>query len=522
MNGLRTVLLTVAAALALCVAAHGALIVNEVDPWDNVIAPTAAPAAPNVNVIDVHAARNEYESVALSVYNDADDTVYLEASVSPGDGELTREQIVLREAVHIRNRSGALVADALPRLGAGEVLTIPAGEQRQIWLEIHTGDLPAGYHAFTVRLTEVGGPQAARVRARLHVWDFSLPDEMPLAVFNWDYEVRGRKGEALERYLRAMVEHGVNVFHLTGGPGVRCTAEGELLEEPDFSEWDYLIAAEKSHARMFLFETWQFRGRSFETPEGEEIEYLSEPWKRAFESWLTRFVEYTKRQGLAYEDWAFYPFDEYIGPKFVALGQEIRRIDPKILIFTDRVSTVEEVSAAEPCADIWCPYDGHFTEKHADALEIIMESGKPVWFYFCGRHQKAMPPLERYRLMGWKSFARGLEGCTYWNIFGARGSAWNDFDGQHPDAGSVYTAPGDEPVPSRRWEAFREGLEDYCYLAILQQRVEDAPAGTNTARARRLLGSAPEHVLDDPATSELQHWRRRIAAAIVDLGREQQ
>ncbi|MEA3401333.1 MAG: DUF4091 domain-containing protein [Armatimonadota bacterium] len=547
------VLLVMAVAVILLPVANATLIVSEADLWQNVIVPdreppgdvlaslptatappgdvptslptATAPPTASVERVDLRAARNEYECAALNVHNTGTQAVYLRAHVQPVAGGLSGRplqalgQIVLREAVHLRNIRGALVADALPPLRPGQAMTVPAGEVRQLWIEIYTGDLSPGVYDLSLRLTPVGGGTVEEVPLRLHVWDFELPKRMPVAVFNWDYGIRGRDEPMRSRYLRAMVEHGINVFHISGSPKVVCNAEGELLEEPDFSGWDDLIALERPHARMFLFENWQFRGRPFETSQGEEVEYLSEPWVRAFEAWLPKFVAYTKSRGLDYEDWAFYPFDEYIGPDFVALAREIKRIDPQVQIFTDKLTDAEQVRAAAPYTDIWCPYDGHFGETYAEGLEIMRESGKPIWFYFCGRDQKAFPPMERYRLMGWKTWARDLQGCTYWNIFGGGGSLWDDFDSTHPDPGSVYTGR-DGPVTSRRWEAFRQGLEDYCYLWLLDQRLQRAADDRPTAQ--RILDAAADDVLEHPDTATVEQWRRRIASAILQLGRERQ
>ncbi|MGC9318164.1 MAG: glycoside hydrolase domain-containing protein [Armatimonadota bacterium] len=533
MSGIRLRALVGMAALLLLSPANAALIVSEADPWQNVIVPNhepaegalAPPPAAPVERIHLRAARNEYECAALNLRNTGAETLYIRSGIRPGSGDLggrplqDSAQVVLREAVHLRNIRGALVADALPRLRPRQVMTLPAGELRQLWVEVHTADLAPGVYDLSLRLTPVDGGPVVEVPVRLHVWDFELPERMPVAVFNWDYGIRGRDEPLRSRYLRAMVEHGVNVFHISGSPKVVCNAEGELLEQPDFSGWDGLIALERPHAELFLLENWQFRGRPFETPDGEEIEYLSEAWVRAFEAWLPQLVAYMRSRGLDYEDWAFYPFDEYIGPDFVALARQVKRIDPRIQIFTDKLTDAEQVRAAAPYTDIWCPYDGHFGEQYAEGLRIMRESGKPIWFYFCGRDQKAFPPMERYRLMGWKTWARDLQGCTYWNIFGGGGSVWDDLDSTHPDPGSVYTGP-DGPVTSRRWEAFRQGLEDYCYLWLLDRRLQ-RPGGDD-ATAQAILQAAAEDVLEHPDTATVEQWRRRIAGAILQLGREQQ
>jgi len=504
-------------------AVDAALIVQRVDPWQNQVTVRAAPdASAAIERLDVHAARNEYESAAINVFNTETETVYAYVSVTSTAGarSLPPECVTVREAVPLRAIGGSLVADALPRLEPDQVLTIPAGEVRQVWLEITTGDLRPGVHEATLRIEPLASDEPIELRLRLHVWDFTLPERLPIAVFNWDFTIAHLAEPMRSRYLHDMVEHGVNVFHITGEPRVVCDAQGNLLEEPDFSGWDELIALERRYARMFLFESWQFRGRALKASDGTELAYLSAPWVRAFQAWLRGLIEYTRGIGLEYREWAFYPFDEYIGPDFVGIAREIRRIDPQVLIFTDKLADAEQMAAAAPYADIWCPYDGHLGRPEGAASEQIMHaSGRPIWFYFCGTDQKRFPPLGRYRLMGWKTWRRGFGGCTYWTIFEASGSPWDDFDSTVSDAASVYRGL-DGPIPSRRWEAFREGLEDWCYLDLLRRRIDEAGEGPEVDEARRILDDAPTRVMRSADTRTIEIWRRRLAEAIVDLGRD--
>ena len=493
-----------------------ALTLWTTDPWIH-FSPDARSVAPgSAATVQLQAARSEYESGVLMVTNEGERTIHARVGLEAIEGsrDLPPEHVILREAVHIRTRNGRYVPDALPQLTPARIVTLPAGETRQLWLEVRTHGLRAGDYECRIRLLPVDGAPAATALLRLHVWDFVLPQRMPIAVFNWDYKIRGLSGSLRSKTLAEMIAHGINVFQISGSPKVVCDGQGNLVQQPDFSAWDDLIELEKPHG-TFLFETWQFRGRPFMSTSGKTIEYLSQEWIRAFEAWLKAFVAYTKQRGLTYQAWAFYPFDEYIGPKFVGLAKEIRRIDPKILIFTDRVDKPELVRAAAPYADIWCPYDGHCgASEFKESFEIIRSTGKPTWFYFCGRSQKGWSPTSRYRLMGWKAWHRKLQGCTYWNIFGRVDSEWDDFDGRYPDPGTVYWGRNGL-ITSRRWEAFREGLEDYCYLYLLDAALK----GRNDAKALALLRSAPPDVLGNPEdAAKLHRWRRQIAERIMILG----
>ena len=94
---------------------------------------------------------------------------------------------------------------------------------------------------------------------------------------------------------------------------------------------------------------------------------------------------------------------------------------------------------------------------------------------------------------------------------------------------AVYTLTGapkdvsraEKIIPSKRWEAWREGVEDYTYLFMLRERIQahrgEAGARTRAATAQRALDSAVANVLadaNDPLRAETQreHVLRALAS----------
>ena len=77
--------------------------------------------------------------------------------------------------------------------------------------------------------------------------------------------------------------------------------------------------------------------------------------------------------------------------------------------------------------------------------------------------------------------SHGTTGAGFW-CYGCTSNSWDDYDGGDPDYGVVYyahEAPPSVPrteaiIPSRRWEAWREGTEDYQYLYQLQETLRKA------------------------------------------------
>ena len=85
--------------------------------------------------------------------------------------------------------------------------------------------------------------------------------------------------------------------------------------------------------------------------------------------------------------------------------------------------------------------------------------------------------------MPWRAFKRGQTGAGFWIYyyglnFESGAVPWDDTLRPHGFSGVVYGAKaspaarnGENIIPSRRWEAWREGVEDYQYLFELQQAI---------------------------------------------------
>jgi hypothetical protein len=185
--------------------------------------------------------------------------------------------------------------------------------------------------------------------------------------------------------------------------------------------------------------------------------------------------------------------------------------------------------------DIWCPEIHSFDPEGA---ERERRQGKTIWWYvaFSCRHPYPnfwidYPALD-CRAVFWLTWKHRIAGFLYWSI-----SNWwlvedplkqQTFPGANGDGTLVYPGPDGGPLDTIRWENIREGLEDYEYFVLLQQRLQQAsqnPAcpAHKLARARALLA------IDDHLVKDYANWsanpedylaaRRALAEMIEDLGR---
>jgi len=132
----------------------------------------------------------------------------------------------------------------------------------------------------------------------------------------------------------------------------------------------------------------------------------------------------------------------------------------------------------------------------------------------------------------WRS---GYSCLIPWHYQAPCGNPFNDFDSWYGDWCVAYPGP-DGPIPTQRWEAISEGIDDYRYVYTLQRYIEKAEAAgvavTEVKRARTCLKEiwdsiepAKSYVEPPYGKSELwsfvryQEHRRRIADHIAALVR---
>ena len=84
-------------------------------------------------------------------------------------------------------------------------------------------------------------------------------------------------------------------------------------------------------------------------------------------------------------------------------------------------------------------------------------------------NSRSLSPYGFYRLMAWDAFIKDYKGIGFWDYADeGPGKQLNLITDPMPDLDHdysvIYDGPGKEIISSRRWEAFRLGIEDYSIL----------------------------------------------------------
>jgi len=259
------------------------------------------------------------------------------------------------------------------------------------------------------------------------------------------------------------------------------------------------------------------------------VKWMSPAWKAVFSQWLKNLVKHLRDAGVGYDKFALYPFDESLCDEFYKLAKLIKAIDPKVRIYANSFGKgPKEFMRFRELIDIWCLQDSH-CERNPRWLQQIKGFGKQVWTYECLRPMKAKDPYSYYRLLPWRAFKRGQTGAGFWIYyyglnFETGAVPWDDtlrprgFSGVvYGSRGSPVPGPSENIVPSRRWEAWREGVEDYQYLFEVQKAINSISNKKPeiAKQAQQSLKSTVDYVLRNSSDCNAVYQARRELTKIL-------
>ncbi len=468
--------------------------VQVANPWKPLDAAEAARSRAPINEVHVDMLGNERESCAIAVGNLTLQPVTLRIERGPfthGDGTdppVPGHAVVrLHEPITVTPTStGEPVDDPLPELGDASTFRLGPGEIRMLWLTISSVGLAAGEHTGILRIgNTASATPRADVRVAIRVSSVRLPDRLRYRHCNWLYPASLSDEAVRERVLKDALEHGTSVFVIPP-PTVRLNAEGAVVSVDG--------AVHDSIAR-------RLQGRAFFLISGAPA--LS--WQPAppddiaareagFAAAVRAYGQHMRDLGWTSRDYALYLQDEpgLTGPnhEFEAFVTQVRRVkaaDPDMPIYANPAggATADMLETLKDLVDIWCP-DMHLFRANPSTLEPIFRSGKEWWHYEAPGDQRNLSPLGFYRMQAWVAFRHGMQGAGYW--VHSYDPYWFAEAGRASEYGSVYLTDG-IPIATRRWEATRDGIEDFELLSMLRDAARHADNEWK-ATAERLLDEA--------------------------------
>ncbi|NLN93227.1 MAG: PQQ-binding-like beta-propeller repeat protein [Candidatus Hydrogenedens sp.] len=427
--------------------------------------------------LSIEAFPGEHESAAFNFFNMSGDTRIFRVTLSDlvqGDSvEESSAYITLHEAVPVPTEMINYSVDALPELNNASLLQVAPWSAAQLWLDVNTAGLAPGEWLTTVTLTSVEcEPVQVEMPVVCTLFDTPLPEEQPLSLCHWGYVDRSMLKHIPEKALEDQVSHGTNVFVGTVYPQAKFDEEGKLIGAPDFTAHDAYVKAHAPHGRILFF--------NYQNALKGPGDIFSEAYGKAHVQWLRLWVAHLRELGVGYDGFALYPVDEPglsdgLVERHIAMAKLARQADPDIMLYTDPVARIslEELEALLPFVDIWCPHRNGILldESSAEKFELIRKHGKIIWTYECDDNVKHHSPLGYYRAQAWLVKSLGLTGIGFWSYCTSQDDPWFRPGIRH-DYLMIY--PGTDVVTSKRWEAVRDGIEDFTLLDLLTKKAQGA------------------------------------------------
>ena len=484
-----------------------ALEVRRVDPW----AATTPWSELQVEMTDtLELWPGAWGAAAIEIAAAGDSTVQAALRVtSTGTGA---PRAILREVVYVEARDGRWVGDALP-LAPAAIVAAP-GAVRQVWIDVDARLAAPGMHHLRI---EVGG-RTVSLAVRVHDVRVSARQ---LSALDWTYPTKFALTRRVpEVAVRDNREHGIDSWCLSEESvpwpdPATIDAEGHINAPLDFAACDRDLSVLTATPARRIVWYWDFAPRADDPSRGRfRHPYLSRAWRVAVSEWLDAWLTHLDALGHDGTRIVMQPVDEASSPAVLELYRTLRKLHPglPLALTLTRNATSSELRALEPHLTL-AIIERRALAKNSKWIARARRRGIEVWTYDVLAPSKTAAPLADYRLLAWEAWGRSLAGCAFW-AYGDTGprsaDAWNDFDEARWDHAVVYGesgAPrslgGESLVPSKRWQAFRMGLDD---TAVLAAAVRHRPG----LRAEVLAGLRRGRVFDPDAA------RKRLLRLLME------
>ncbi len=508
------------------------------NPMGNLLAREMVEAGADVKEMEINLWRNESESSALNILNCFDEPIDFRVSLSPiitenGTRLESGDIYSIRRAVFVKVHGIGLLADPLVLQG-DKSFRVEPGSVAQIWLTVNGKELHEGCYHSAVAISGFVGERALSVHAidiEVNVDNVIFPEQSSMNACVWDQytwvsEITRKDTLATSKDLK---DHHVNIGVINPIliPHLRIPYKHKEVFEAYLENRDFY------RMHLLYFNWWpQKTERSTQRDNGRFGKWMSSSWKRNFTLWLRGVVKTLREKGVGYDRFAIYPFDESLCDEFYQVAKLIKQIDPQIKIYANDFGRgPKDYRRFKDLVDIWDLHWKH-CKAHPDWLEDIKSFGKEVWTYRTAAPSRGNDPYSYYRLMSWDAFARGQTGVGFWIYISRDKQHWDDgtlprghYDVVYGQANSPVNTHGEKIIPSKRWEAWREGIEDYEYLVQLQNMIKqlcksDAEAAE---KAETVLTTQVKRVISSRENVNMVYQaRKKIVQTLLKLHENKQ
>ena len=463
--------------------------------------PDASLAVTDSPTIRLAATPGEYEPAAFVLLATRDlPQVRVAASLPSKHLSVAVRRVVrtpMRRLYTAKPTDTQIVSRFLPRWTP---IDIPSGEFREVWLTAHVSEAAApGDVSGAVQIEAAGSSR--RVPLNVSVYPFRLRDH-PQKHLGTYYRMSRRLfgAKRLRRELADMRGHGVR--SIFSGLDIAYAAETKRLV-PNFDA----VRVGLDHLREAGFDGTVVVGTGFTSlaarlshrdlrhgQEGKSLDNDPRFWEAALttmEAFAKLDAEYPQfRLAATHMDEVF---NSGRLPLYIRLTKAVRQV-PGVKAYIT-FHTVHDAAdrmrrEIDPFVDIrgnhgysfeWWLGRGHTMDEYEAELQA---SGDEAWFYHNARGVHFTAEWSRI-INGVYLWASPFRVHVPWTYQAYSGNPFDDTDGQGHDFGMSFPGQADptDLVPTRLWEAMREGGDDLRYIATLEAAIAAARKAKPNAAA---------------------------------------
>jgi len=350
---------------------------------------------------------------------------------------------------------------------------------------------------YTGKVTVRSGQESQSLPVSVTIFPLTLPVERHLDIVEWyntdnfsrfhgiQEEFSPAWFAMLRKYADNMVEHRQNSFRVDMDM-IAIQQSGDSVFSFDFSRFDQIADVFWNIRKMDWMETgflalrgkggWSdtnFRWKEFKIKNSETGEVITMPGKDVIPSLVAAFEAHLRQKGWLSKTW-FHIQDEpavHNALSWIEFSKFIHQYAPDLRRM-DAIETTHLLNDIE----IAVPKLDHFSTWY-NKYKKWEQKGNELWFYTVGIYQGSLfpnktidVPLIDSRIMHWLNYKYDATGYLHWGW-----NQWNEDPmkdvGMHiGDGWHVYPAK-DGVLNSLRWEEMRNGIQDYEYFWMLENRI---------------------------------------------------
>jgi hypothetical protein len=457
-------------------------------------------------VVSIDMMGNEFRAESFLLTNASEKAIVANIRLQALPGGSHPQWLTVSAIPWTDTATGVPVAAALPVAqsdGDFYPVTLPAGLTTKVWLSVDSTKLTPGDHRGALLIES--GSQSLSLPFNVRVSPVRM-GRPRLSLAMSDYAADSRYGRNTSEAIDLMRSHFVDSPWATNQilqlpEETDFDASGKLIKPLQADKLDQWVAQWPNARHYFVFMNVQDRKRFVNFKEGSsEFDARVRSWAKAFEQHVLTLKLKPQQFCLLLVD---EPSTDEQNQQIIAWAKAIKAAAPGLTLFEDpQIIKPDSTPFQEAItlADIICPQlltyhrGGPVLAQYYENLRL---AGHQLWFYQCSGPTRTYNPQSYYRLLAWHAFARNMKGMLFWSFFdmGNARSSCNEYDSSGVSYTPVFLDPG-SITGGIHWEAVREGIEDYEYLAMLRDAAGRTSNAALKSKAQALLEETSKQVIE--------------------------